>query len=360
MEVEQKMKIQFNFSSKIIIFLAIVILIALSFHILDTKNTSSNEVIFNNLEGNGTNQNPYQIFNTQQLNSIRYSKNSSYILKKDIDAERTKYWNKGRGFNPIGNYESDDEFKGIIYGRNNTISNLHIKRPLKSHTGLISYSSGSIIQNLNIKSASVTGSHHTGMLIGSTGHNVSIQNVNISGSVKGQNRTGGLVGSLGIESKIQRSISKSNVSGNRFVGGLVGYNQFSSTITQSVSLSAVNGTNIATGGLVGRNEGSIVRSHADSLVSGNDRVGGLAGDNLGYPKQKTNPKIIESNSNSKVSGKRNVGLFVGYNGLTSKYQPENKNYTVIIDNSSYVSKKDFEGIAQNNGEIVDLEVKQRP
>ena len=91
----------------------------------------------------------------------------------------------------------------------------------------------------------------------------------------------GLFGAISNDAKVTNcKIVNANILGGRFVGGLVGDN-FLGTISNSyVSSSTVSG-NSKVGGLAGYNGGTISNSYvSSSTVSGNSGVGGLVGDNF--------------------------------------------------------------------------------
>lgn len=88
--------------------------------------------------GNGQAANPYQISNLYELfwisaNPNKWNKN--FIQTADINAGDTQYWNKGHGFNPIGN--SENNFTGKYNGGNNVIDSLFIDRPDSDYQALL-------------------------------------------------------------------------------------------------------------------------------------------------------------------------------------------------------------------------------
>ena len=100
-----------------------------------------------------------------------------------------------------------------------------------------------------------------------------------------------------------------NVTGNNRVGGLAGYNEFSS-ITNSYVTGSVMGNGDSIGGLVGynTNDSSITNSFATGSVVGNGQyTGGLVGEN-------ENSSIINSYAAGSVAGGVEItGGLVGYN-----------------------------------------------
>ena len=146
--------------------------------------------------------------------------------------------------------------------------------------------------------------------------NIGLLNVNIIGGsrVDSFDSSGGLVGRN--EGTITNSYVSGSVRGSNEsrrssldLGGLVGLNE--GTITNSYVTSSVTGTGInsSIGGLVGQNEGQIMNSYATGAVTGVGGVGGLVGSNNGTI---TNSYATGSVVGSWVS----VGGLVGSNGGT--------------------------------------------
>ncbi len=144
-------------------------------------------------------------------------------------------------------------------------------------------------------------------LFGAVGEAGTIENVGVNGNVTGYDNTGGLVGKN--EGTVSSSYSTCRVIGNLNVGGLVGKSDNSEgTVTKSCSAGNVTGANNV-GGLVGWNrEGTMSNSYATGRVTGSDNVGGLVGKN----------SDTESNSyaTGRVTGNDNVGGLVGRNDAT--------------------------------------------
>ena len=68
---------------------------------------------FENMTGQGTENEPYVITNINQLQSIKEDLSAKYTLGCDIDASETENWNDGRGFEPIGDLD-DGKVEGPV------------------------------------------------------------------------------------------------------------------------------------------------------------------------------------------------------------------------------------------------------
>lgn len=141
---------------------------------------------------------------------------------------------------------------------------------------------------------------HVGMFgyVGSEGTvtEVGLEDVEVTGG----DSTGGLVGRNG--GTVSRSHTTGAVEGGNNVGGLVGRNV--GDIDESYTTAEVNGED-RVGGLVGRNVGDVDESYAAGTATGNSDVGGVVGSNAG--------EITDSYSQTEVEGTSNVGGVVGSN-----------------------------------------------
>ena len=105
--------------------------------------------------GDGSEAEPYRVDDVYGLQAIDADPAANYTLSDSIDMSDTAGWNGGAGFEPIAN---GSEFSGSIDGDGNTISDLTINRSSASFVGLISETgSGSIVSNLTIVDATVSG-----------------------------------------------------------------------------------------------------------------------------------------------------------------------------------------------------------
>ena len=231
---------------------------------------------------------------------------TNYALGSNIDATATSGWNTNAGFVPIGN--STANFTGSFDGLGHTISSLTINRSATDNVGLFGVTGvGSVIQNVGLVNASVTGRQAIGGLVGDNSGTISSSYA--TGSVTGtSNYVGGLAG--GNSGTISSSYATGSVTGSVngiTVGGLVGDN--GGTISNSYATGNVSGNNYV-GGLVGDNySGTIRNSYATGNVSGSDYVGGLAGNNYGRT-------ISNSYATGRVTGRVNgitAGGLVGSN-----------------------------------------------
>lgn len=189
---------------------------------------SSNSIIAQFAGGSGTIEDPYQISNATELDSVRNHLEDHFILINDIDLNISPY-NTGIGWEPIGDWYNT-HFAGSIDGNGYTITGLHINNIELYDVGLF----GSIrklnefipvIKNIVLEQVNIIGKNYVGGLAGVVQES-QITNSHInSGIVIGDDfNIGGLVGELR-SGLISGSSSSANVSGERSVGGLVGFNR---------------------------------------------------------------------------------------------------------------------------------------
>ena len=156
-----------------------------------------------NLEGDGTEASPFQIFSAKQLAEVAKNVSSTtyntahYRLMNDIDLSA---YQTGAGWAPIGT--STNSFKGVFDGNGKTISGLSINST-DAIAGLFGVMEGatSKIQNLRVI-GNVTASHdHAGGIVGNA-KSGNIDNCCFSGSVTnkkpsvGTSVTGGMAGGI--------------------------------------------------------------------------------------------------------------------------------------------------------------------
>jgi hypothetical protein len=248
-----------------------------------------------------------EVRNWHDMYAIRNNLGGHYLLMNNLDSTTAGYGefagdtsNQGKGWQPIGTY--DEPFTGIFDGQGYEINDIYIDRPDEYLVALFgAVDAGSVIQNVEVLDADVTGEWSIGCLVGENWG--TLRNSYSSGIVSGVDCAGGLVG--GNAGAVNDSCSVANVTGHWDVGGLVGCSDSSGTVSNSYSTGDVVGE-WAVGGLAGSNLGGIVdKCYSTSIVIGNDYVGGLVGDNQG--------SVSNAYSIGSVTGEWYVGGLVGDN-----------------------------------------------
>ena len=142
--------------------------------------------------GSGTEEDPYQVETLEQLQEIRNHTDKHFIQIADIDASETAEWDDGKGFDPLG---------GRFYydGQGYVISDLTINRADRNSVGLFGHAGNSILKNIGLENADITGNRWVGGLVGDS--NLSrIVNSWITGKETENRDVGGLAGKMGMGS----------------------------------------------------------------------------------------------------------------------------------------------------------------
>jgi len=294
--------------------------------------------------GAGTEEDPYQVANLDQLQEVGNHLDKHFIQTADIDAGPTSGWNEGMGFDPIGS--GDINFTGSYNGNGFIIEDLLIFRQEQDEVGLFSNLSGGIIRNVALVNVSVTGDGHVGGLAGFVaGGEIydSYTTGNVSGS--GQ-RVGGLVGTTN-PGNIEGSYSTSDVYGARRIGGFVGHHQNGGTIIASYATGNVTSEEHDAGGFAGQNDDAVIEEcYATGFVVGvGRRVGGFVGQNF------SGAIIRNSYATGIASGSDDAGMVGGFVGrnrqagtlITASYATGTAYNDHNVDFAAFAGLNDQEG-----------------
>ncbi len=173
--------------------------------------------------------------------------------------------------------------------------------------GLIGYINNNVtIQNLTSK-ASVKGNDYVGGIAGVSFYGTLLKNLNIEGNVEGDKYVGGAVGYS--QSEIDASINNSLIIGENYVGGLAGLNHAMGNITNSINKGKIEVLDENVGGIVGINNGTISSCYnigeIDSTKTDKLTIGGICGQNLSESFINTSYNI------GKIKNKNYAGGVVG-------------------------------------------------
>ncbi|MDZ7689382.1 MAG: hypothetical protein U5J64_11865 [Halobacteriales archaeon] len=241
-------------------------------------------VTADDLPGNGTEQNPYEISTFEQLLAIDdIGLSANYILTDNIE------FDGGTPMTPLAfdssGYGASDPFFGTLDGQGYEIRNLEIEGgTYYDGAGLFGYiGDGGVVKNLSLVNISVSGEGKVGTVAGvfQGGADGEIRNVSVTGEVQGLNRgTGGLVGEMD-SGTIAESDTSATVSGTYTLGGVLGY-LYGGEVTQTYATGdvgpAFESSPGRVSGFVGyMSGGSISLSFATGASSGGGDVGGFVG-----------------------------------------------------------------------------------
>lgn len=209
-------------------------------------------------------------------------------------------WNANKGFNPIGDTDTNKSFKGSFDGYDGDtvhgISNLTIKRADEDNVGLFGVTDGASIRRIVLNNAAIEGKSNVGTLVGQmTGTKVSSSATyggTVTSTTAGSTNIGGLVGLAEGSSSISASYNSATVTGKNDdgsinisnVGGIAGQ-LANSNVSGVINTGTIYGEK-STGGLVGnvKNDNmptttkTLANSYNKGQVSGIDNTGGIAGE----------------------------------------------------------------------------------
>lgn len=229
--------------------------------------------------GNGTEDDPYLIFNETQLSQVSNFLNQEGVvfkLMKDLDmTEWISENNPRQGWLPIG--VESMPFMGKFLGNNHKISGLMVKRSSTDYVGFFGYVSGAIIENLSIEGISVTGASNVGGFIGyATGSEITNCNLSLTSGVEGTSNVGGFIGQS-LHSNFSSFNVETSVSAQNHLGGFVGLAEGGTCQQGCVTGQRTNMENYA-GGFAGKlTSVSLTDIKQIGDVSGRDYTGGFVG-----------------------------------------------------------------------------------
>ncbi len=240
------------------------------------------------LNGSGTQEDPYQIAAVQELGAIWYRPHAHYRLTMDLDLTGITW-----GL-PVVPW-----FGGTLDGAGFAIHSLAIEG--SNSLGLIGLLQNGCVTRLGLQDMIVAGTGDTiGGLVGYVSIYSTVSFSSCEGSVSGREQVGGLVGDN--HGTVESCHTHGMVTGETMVGGLVGYN-FGRRLTASCSTATVKG-NQSVGGLVGANRSHLASCYSQGTVQGTRIAGGLVGHNDGG-------SITSSYSIGPVDADQDTGGFVG-------------------------------------------------
>lgn len=263
--------------------------------------TSSVDIV--DLEGDGTETNPYEITTAEELQAMNHDLESHYVLENDINARSTEEWNNGGGFEPIG--DNDQPFRGTFDGQGYTVTGITINRPNDRYVAPFGVNAGTI-EDVHFENVDVlAGDRYAGGVAGRNKGEIRLTIVSgevhnperLNGGIAGQNtregaiiqskadvdidgewRSGGLVGTNTRNSRIVESAAKGDVDGVRHVGGLVGLN--AAEVRNGYSVADVNGADRSVGALFGSTSSASINAYVSGEVTNDhERTGSVTGDN---------------------------------------------------------------------------------
>lgn len=340
--------------------------------------------IYEQLEGEGTEENPYTITTTEdfayfisQLDKYDQNKGHGQYFKQkaDIKAPTPNCLYQGSAYKCT-------PFAGNYDGSKYQITNLtYLGSGLSSDSvGLFSkLHDGAVIRNLTIQGADIQYSGNCcGLLAGVAYGNIRIENVSVYGHIqpeigneKGLIGVGGLIGYVEGSDQLKANLDIRNVkfdvsiSGNNieYLGGLIGWAENANIKVENISndnvFRTLQGANYV-GGLIGKLHGQIDASHIKLqhtteegfLIYGNDNVGGL----IGECDLQAASSFEDITIDFPITGKKYVG------GLIGHIRTDNSDILISINEFNLGSSTNLTRITAENyvGGIIGYSYKTQP
>ena len=294
--------------------------------------------------GTGTEDDPYRIYNMDQLNQVRNFDDGEYFsLETDLDmADWIAENNPVEGWQPINAQVNFD-------GNGHTISNMWINRPNTNNVGLFG-SFGGFITNLHLINVEISGGNNVGGIIGYISSYYTIKNCSVQGTITGNDNVGGIIGLINCDfqsrddaiADIAECYFKGLIIGNSAIGGIIGAARIDTTYWFVVNAYISNcktdciiKASAQIGGIAGCLEGgeapyiAIVVNRCYSLCTieggSSGPIGGIVGRSRYVPKTsitKCYSHIVA------LDGKSRVGGIIG--NVSSEKLSVNDNYSTGI------------------------------
>ncbi len=175
-----------------------------------------------------------------------------------------------------------------------------------------------------------------------------------NGGATGSSNIGGIIGIN--NGNMYSGYNESIVSGNDKVGGIIGTNAEGKKVENVVNATGVTGATKGNdisenvGGLVGYNEGSVTNGRNNGTITGNTNVGGLVGNNASENSVLTN---LVNDSSASIIGVKYVGGIAGSNAGTITTGNEETDKTVNLINRGTITGQQYVGgvAGSNSGTI---------
>lgn len=279
---------------------------------LATVTVTSGTAGAQSLPGSGTEEDPYEINDFDDLVMIDDDLTANYILTDDIE------FGENVLSMPLAyDFYTSPGFTGTLDGQGYEIRNFVINSLGTYDIGGLfqRIGTGGVVKNLNIVNIDVTGDSTAGGLTGKFdgGTDGKIENVSVTGAVESQGSfgnnspsAGGIVGTM-ISGTVSDCSSSADITGERNLGGAIG-DMSGGDVTRT---SAEGGISVVVerssdGGFVGRlSSGTITQCYATGNVNGTSSVGGFVGEMQGG-------EIDQAYAWGNVAGFEDVGGFVGF------------------------------------------------
>lgn len=230
-------------------------------------------------QGSGTEKDPYQITNADELFEMRNALSAYYIVMNDIDlTEWIAEGNSQQGWTPIGT--ASLPFTGTLDGNNYSIKGLFVDNPKTEAAGLFGYAKGAVVRNLGLINPKIYGGTNVGSVVGRADCTTLHHIYTIGVIVIGNENVGALAGYMLIGGNgygiTENVVVGGYIRGGQYVGGIIGRaaadNVYSTRDSQRVPK----------GGTIGSYSYELAYNHCSATISSEGFAGGIAGSVGGF------------------------------------------------------------------------------
>ena len=245
------------------------------------KQTAAPVAVPSDLEGSGTETDPYRIKDAAQLrrfadavNGVGGAPNTGIcaVLTQNINLSGVCGADTG-SWTPIGT--NAHPYRGTFDGASFAVSGLYCQKPSGSYAGLFGSNAG-IIKNLGVSDGSVSAGSYAGGLCGI--NKGTITGCYSAASVSGDKYTGGVCGYNYSGATVSVCYNTGAINGGKYVGGICGYNK--STTSNCYNTGTVIGNGTSIGGICGYNRNLVSGCfNTGEVGGGSNYVGSVCGYN---------------------------------------------------------------------------------
>ena len=323
-------------------------------------------------QGNGTEQSPYLINNTDDLEALANSANSGtdhYGHFFRLNADLTYDTITQNNHTAIGTGVSS--FRGTFDGNGHTISGIRISNN-NDYQGLFGFCENCTVKNLILTNARICGKDNVGGIVGYNLYS-SIEDCQVANNVNvsGTTNIGGIAGN-NYQSSIEdcQVANNVNVSSSIIVGGIAGYSERGGSVE---NCQVANNVNVSGEFVIGGIMGEIVGQNAEIIVkdcqvtnnvtlNGKGEVGGIVG--MSYQGRSSVENCLVAN-NVTISGSSTVsGSSTEYGGIMGLSEGSSIKDCQVANNVTIsgcwgvggIVGNDSEGFHNYNSSIEDCQV----
>lgn len=245
------------------------------------KQTAAPVAVPSDLEGSGTETDPYRIKDAAQLrrfadavNGVGGAPNTGIcaVLTQNINLSGVCGADTG-SWTPIGT--NAHPYRGTFDGASFAVSGLYCQKPGGSYAGMFGSNAG-IIKNLGVSDGSVSAGSYAGGLCGI--NKGTITGCYSAASVSGDKYTGGVCGYNYSGATVSVCYNTGTINGGKYVGGICGYNK--STTSDCYNTGTVIGNGTSIGGICGYNRNLVSGCfNTGEVGGGSNYVGSVCGYN---------------------------------------------------------------------------------